>query len=131
MAISKRELTQPIWANPIWPDPLPEPDDLRMVYGAEADELVVLFRNARHSAPVFDFIDTPDVSYSAVKIDMESGAVIGVLVYPLAAFAIERHPDWRPASAPNPLPAVASRIVTDVKHLYDQYGLVPDEPERE
>ena len=76
---------------------------------------------------IFDSIATPgEVDYAAIKIDMGSAAVIGVLVYPLAAWAVERHPEWREATAPNPPPDVARRIVLDIKELYDRYGRTPE-----
>ena len=112
----------PPWANPIWPDQLPDPTSLRLLYGSVADELVVLFENARGQAAYVDFIDTPDVTYAGVKVDMHSGAVIGVHVYPLAALAVELHPAWRRALMPDPSPRIANRIVTDIKQLFERYG---------
>lgn len=129
MVIARPELTPPPWANPIWPDPLPKSRDLRVLYGAVADELVVLFDDVQRPPGIFDFIDTPDETYAAIKIDMQTGAVIGVLVYPLTALAVRLHPDWRAAGKPNPSPDIANRIVMDIRRLYDQYGPLPDEAE--
>jgi len=126
LAVAKPELEEKIWSDPVWPDPLPEPASLRLLYAAEADELVVLFDDQRYPAVYFDFIGTLDEDYAAIKINMRSGDVIGVLVYPLAALAVERHPAWRPALAPNPPQAVANRIVMDIKDLYDRCGLIPE-----
>jgi hypothetical protein len=94
-----------------------------LVYGSFADELVVLFEEGLGREGYFDFIATPDLDDAAIKIDMASGAVIGVLVYPLAAWAVERHPSWRNTLAPKPPPEIARRIVLDIKELCDRYGL--------
>jgi hypothetical protein len=86
----------------------------------------VLFEEGRGREGYFDFIATPDRDYAAIKIDMDSGAVIGVLVYPLAAWAVKRHPAWRNALSPDPPPEIARRIVLDIQELYDRYGRTPE-----
>lgn len=126
MAGRKSEVTVFSLADPTWSDPLPDPGDLRLIYGVEADELVVLIDGTQHSPAYLAFIGTADEVYAAIKVDMHSGAVIGVLVYPLAALGVERHPEWRAAMAPNPRSSVAKRIMMDIKQLYDRYGLIPD-----
>lgn len=131
MAVAKPELEETLWSNPVWPDPMPEPGSLRLLYGAYADELVVLFDDEKHPAVYFDFIATLDQDYAAIKINMQSGDVIGVLVYPLAALAVERHPAWRAAMGTNPPPHVAGRIVQDIKQLYDQFGVISDPEEHD
>jgi hypothetical protein len=129
MAVSKSDLEFSVYDDPHWPDRLPEAKTLRLVYGAEADEMVVLFDSDHHHWPAFVFVDTPDYDYAAVKVDGATGDVVGVMVYPLAAYAVEKHPEWREATKPNPDPMVAARIVSDIKDLFDRYGIEtgPDE----
>jgi hypothetical protein len=129
MAVSKSDLEFSVYDDPHWPDRLPEAKTLRLIYGAEADEMVVLFDNDRHHWPAFVFVDTPDYDYAAIKVDGATGDVVGVMVYPLAAYAVEKHPEWRAATKPNPGPTVAARIVSDIKDLFDRYGIEtgPDE----
>jgi hypothetical protein len=130
MAVSKSEQEFSVYDNPHWPERLPEAISLRLIYGAEADEMVVLFDTVRHHRPAFVFVDTPDYDYAAVKVDGATGDVVGVLVYPLAAYAVERHPAWHRATQPNPDPAVAARIVNDIKDLFDRYGIETGSDER-
>ena len=112
--------------SPIWPRALPDANRLHPAYGRFADEFVVLFGEDRHLEGYFDVIATPSLEYAAIKIDTMAGEVIGVLVYPLAAWAVKVHPAWRQAMAPYPSPAVARRIVLDIKDLYDRYGRTPE-----
>ena len=126
MAVVKPEQIGQVWDIPVWPQAVPNADRLRLVYGSIADELVVLFEDGRGSDGYFDFIDTPDLNYAAIKVDMVSGEVIGVLVYPLAAWAVEQHPAWKDAMTPNPPPAIARRIVLDIKDMHERYGLTPE-----
>ena len=126
MAIAKPELTDQVWETPVWPQTIPGADGLRPVYGPDADELVVLFEEDCGRDAYFDFIATPDVDYAAVKVDMISGQVIGVMVYPLAAWAVKLHAAWSGAVVPDPPPDAARRIVLDIKQLYDRYGLVAE-----
>jgi hypothetical protein len=123
MAVAKPEQVGGTWDYPVWPPTNPSADRLRLVYGSFADELVVLFEEGLGREGYFDFIATPDLDDAAIKIDMASGAVIGVLVYPLEAWAVERHPSWRNTLAPKPPPEIARRIVLDIKELCDRYGL--------
>ena len=126
MAVARPEQVDQVWENPIWPETIPRADCLRLVYGDFADELVVLFEEGRGRDAYFDFIATPgDVDYAAIKIDTISGYVIGVMVYPLAAWAVDVHPAWRDAMEPDPPPEIRRRIVLDIKQLYDRYGRLP------
>lgn len=128
MAIAELELVGQVWDNPVWPEAIPSADRLRLVYGDFVDESVVLFEDARGRDAYCDFIATPDdVDDAAIKIDMGTGAVIGVMVYPLAALAVDVHPAWRGAMEPNPPPEVRRRIVIDIKELYDRYGRLPED----
>jgi hypothetical protein len=42
MAMKKTTMTSP-WDDPIWPVRLPDPFDMRVIYGEIADELVIRF----------------------------------------------------------------------------------------
>lgn len=129
MAIAKPEQVRHAWDTPLWPESVPIADHPRMVYGGFVDELAVLFEGDRGRDGFFDFIATPgDVDYAAIKVDMNSGAVIGVMAYPVAARAVGRHPAWREAMASDPPPETARRIVLDIKELYDRYGRTPEAP---
>jgi hypothetical protein len=114
----------PPWADPNWPDRLPDARTLRLVYGDFADELVVKLDDAIHEEIVVP-ISTPGRDYAGLLVDIDSGAVFGVHVYPLAAYAVERHPAWLAATTPNPAPSVATLIVRDIKNLFDRYGIEP------
>lgn len=125
MATQHTQIAQCVYDNPIWPDRLPDAKALRLLYGDRADEMVVLFDKKRHQDPAYVLIATPEYDYAAVKVDGVSGEVVGVMVYPLAAYAVERHPEWQAATKPNPDPAVAAHIVSDIKALFDRYGVEP------
>ncbi len=129
MAIEKSALTTEIWANPVWPDRLPDSARMRVLYGAYADELVVRFDNARRRDVIVVPITTPADDYAGLMVDGDTGVVIGVHVYPLVAFAVQRHPAWRAATHPHPLPEVASLIVNDIKDLFDRYGIEDPNPD--
>jgi hypothetical protein len=131
LAVENPWLAQPDWNRPSWPDQLPDSGDLRLIYGEVADELVVLFDAKLHRDSWFDWVATPEYEYAAIKIDGTSGQVIGVLVEHLVAYAVEKHPAWLAAAASEPNPEVASRIVNDIKDLFDRYGTEPSEPERD
>lgn len=126
MAIEKSALTPPAWANPVWPDRLPDAAMLRVLYGAFADELVVRFDNDRHLDAIVVPITTPRDDYAGLLVAGDTGAVIGVHVYPLVALAGLRHPTWRAAAEPEPTSETASRIVNDIRALFDRYGI--DDP---
>jgi hypothetical protein len=130
LATPHTRLDPSVYDNPIWPDRLPRTNALRLLYGEFADELVVLFDEKRHQDPVYVLIATPDYDYAAIKVDGATGEVVGVMVYPLAAYAVERHPAWQAATEPNPDPAVAARIVSDIKDLFDRYGIETGSDER-
>jgi hypothetical protein len=119
-----------IYDHPIWPDRLPDASSLRLIYNDYADELVVLFDEFRHFQPAFVLIADADYDYAAVKVDGRTGKVVGVMVYPLNAYAIKRHPTWRAATKPNPDSSVATRIVNDIKDLFDRYGIETGADER-
>lgn len=129
MAVENPELIQPIWAHPVWPDRLPDAETMRILYGADADELVIRFDNARYRDVTVVLITTPTDDYAGLLVEGDRGAIIGVHVYPLVAFAVQRHPAWRAATEPNPTPEVATRIVNDVKHLFERYGIENPDPE--
>jgi hypothetical protein len=126
MAIAKPAQVDHVWDKPVWPPTIPSAERLRLLYGSDADELVVLFAEGRGRDGYFDFIATPNLDYAAIKVAMDSGMIIGVMVYPLAAWAIERHPAWRGALLPNPPAEIARRIVLDIKDLHSRYGLTSE-----
>lgn len=126
MAIEKPVLKPPAWANPVWPDRLPDPARMSILYGAYADELVVRFDDKRYLDVIVVPITTPQRDYAGLMVAADSGDVIGVHVYPLVAMAVERHPAWQAATEPAAPPHVASRIVADIKRLFDRYGI--DDP---
>ena len=123
MAVEKRELSQTPWDTPIWPDRLPDAETMRLLYGELADELVIRFDDNRYSLVAVVLITTPKEDYAGVLVESDRGAVVGVHVYPLVALAVDRHPSWLAAAAPNPPPEVASHIVNDIKRLFDRYGI--------
>jgi hypothetical protein len=130
MAMKRAETTLFPWDDPIWPERLPDSHSLRIVYGAIADELVVRFTAARHPDQVLVVpITTADRDDAGMLVAADSGSVLGVHVYPLAAFAVTRHPTWQAATDPDPSPEVANRIVNDVKDLFDRYGIDDPKPD--
>jgi hypothetical protein len=131
LAIQKPQLNLEVLDNPVWPDRLPGAEALQLVYGNEADELVVHFVNVRYRNPVYVLISTPDYEYTSVEVDGVTGEVIGVMVYPLAAYAVEKHPAWRAATKPNPDLSVAALIVSDIRNLFNRYGIEPTESEHD
>lgn len=129
MAVNKLAAEDPAWASPIWPDCLPNPKDMRVLYGTLADELVIRFSTDRHYDTVVVLISTPDEDYAGVLTDYSSGAVVGIHVYPLLAFAAQIHPMWKPLAERNPPPASVVRIVEDIKELFNRYGVGHPESE--
>jgi hypothetical protein len=111
---------------------LPRRAALQLRYGAIADELVVRFDQLRHRGEFVVPIMTPVEDYAGLLVDGADGHVVGVHVYPVAAYAVKQHPTWREAIGSDPRPEVAERIVRDIKALYDRYGIDtdPDDPDR-
>lgn len=126
MAMNKIVVDDPPWAFPVWPDRLPDPEAMKVVYGTIADELVVRFERGRRYDTVVVPITTPDEDYAGVLTDFSSGAVVGIHVYPLLAFAAQVHPLWKPLAEQDPPPEAIARIITDVKDLFNRYGV--DDP---
>ncbi len=126
MAVEKHELSRSPWENPIWPDCLPDAETMRLLYGEGADELVIRFDNNRYGIVATVLITTPEEDYAGMLVEGDHGAVIGIHVYPLVAMAVERHPSWLSAAAPDPPSEVASTIVNDIRQLFDRYGI--DDP---
>ena len=131
MATTRTEIVRGSWTTPAWPDPLPDPGALRLIYGDIADELVIYFDNLVHYDKVVMFLDSAEADYAAVMVEWGSGAVIGVLVYPLMHDAAKLHPAWRMAATPGPAAEVAGRIVADIKELYDRHGTGADDVDGE
>lgn len=125
----RKHVENPAWASPIWPDRLPVPEAMKVVYGAIADELVIRFSTDRRDDTVVVPVTTPDEDYAAVLVDFTSGSVAGVHVYPLLAFAIQVHPAWKPLAENNPPPEAVARIVTDIRELFDRYGIEDPDPD--
>lgn len=125
MAIQKQQIVDPIWASPSWPDHLPGAAEMRLAYGDIADELVVLFDTSLHGDAVFIWVATPDFDYAAIKVEMETAEVIGVMVYPLRAFAVKLHPSWSEAADAIPPSHIAEHVVKEIFALYQRYGIEP------
>jgi hypothetical protein len=128
MAIRRSTAPPPAWAAPAWPDPLPAASSMRAIYGAYADELVVRFPSELHHETIVVPIATPDVEYAGLLVAMSSGDVIGVHVYPLAAYGVKQHPEWERVTAEKPEPDSVAELVEDIRGLFDQYGIEPDDP---
>jgi hypothetical protein len=112
-------------ATPIWPSTMPDPTNMKVVYGADADELVVrFFPDRKYGLVVVDPIADPH-DYAALMVEYETKAVIGVHVYPLLAFAIAQHPSWSALAQIAPRPAAIAGIVADIRALYERHGLAP------
>lgn len=124
----KQHVDDPAWASPIWPDRLPDPETMKVVYGKVADELIIRFSPNRRVDTVVVPVTTPDEDYAAVLVDFTSGSVAGVHVYPLLAFAVQIHPEWGPLAENNPSSQTIAQIVADIKELFDCYGV--DNPEK-
>ena len=129
MAMNQHAVRDPVWASPAWPDRLPDPSDMKVVYGPIADELVIRFHRDRHVDTLVVPITTPAIDYAGVLTSFSSGAVVGIHVYPLLAFAIQRHPLWSPLAEQNPPPGSIVRIVEEIKELFDRYGVGDPNPE--
>jgi hypothetical protein len=124
MAMKKTATTIEPWDNPIWPDALPDAADMRVVYGAFADELVIRFTDDRyHDIVVVVPVTTPKQDYAGMLVAADTGAVLGVHVYPLAAYAAMQHPAWMQVGHPDPEPAAVMALVEDIKRLFERYGI--------
>jgi hypothetical protein len=123
MAMKKPAAAASALDDPVWPDTIPD-TGLCVRYGVLADELVVRFSDRRyHDVVVVVPIATPDHDYAGLLVAADSGAVLGVHVYPLATFAVKRHPGWRPLREQEPPPAVVGSLIKDIRALYDRYGI--------
>ena len=128
MAMKKTATAENPWDNPIWPEQLPDAKAMRVAFGAFADELVVRFADRRHHAMVIVVpVATPEYDYAGMLVAEDSGAVLGVHVYPLVAYAVEIHPAWQQLAEPDPEPAAVLRVVEDIRALFDRHGIDPDE----
>lgn len=123
MAVNPLVVEDPAWASPVWPDRLPAPRDMKVLYGAVADELVIRFSATRHYDCVVVLITTPNEDYAGVLTDFSTGAVVGIHVYPLLAYAAQLHPTWAPLAERSPPTGSIARIVKDIKELFDRYGV--------
>jgi hypothetical protein len=130
MAIENPEPLQSVWDNPMWPDRLPNPKALRVLYGALADELVIRFDGMRYQDVAVVLITTPSDDYAGLLVEGDRGTVIGVHVYPLVGLAARHHPTWLAAVEPQPSPQVAIGIVNDIKGLFDRFGIEAEAPSR-
>jgi hypothetical protein len=129
MAIEKPTTVFP-WDNPTWPERLPNTAEMRVLYGATADELVVRFSATPHQGMVIVVpVTTPDRDYASLLVADDSGDVIGVHVMPLVAYATRKHPDWIRLAYPEPEPAAVERVVADIRSLFARYGVDDPQPE--
>ena len=129
MAMKNSETVAQAWKYPVWPEALPAAESMRAVYGPEADELTIRFPDTPNRDIVVVFLDIPRVEYAGLMIHEYTGDVVGVQVDYLAHYASAQHPFWRKATEPHPPSAVARCIVSDIKELYDRYGIGADAPD--
>jgi hypothetical protein len=106
--------------RPRWPSGAIDAARCRVLFGLPADELVVRFPDLPEVG-YSDPIDAPDGSDTAVLVDDDTGAVVGIHVYPLLAGAAKAHPSWRSLAEPNPSPEVVAAFVAEVADLFDRY----------
>lgn len=130
MALKKTWTTEPRWETPVWPDRLPDADEMRAVYGAFADELVIRFSPTHHHDMVIVVpITTPETDYAGVLVAADSGAIIGVHVMPLAAYAAKLHPEWKLVGVAEPAPDAVRGLVEDIKNLFERFGIEDPNPD--
>ncbi len=127
MAMKRPVVTDPPWAAPVWPESPPDPAAMRVNYGAYADELVIGFSSDRAYNTVVVPVTTPNDDYAGLLVDIESGAVVGIHVYPLLALAVRLHPTWKPLASPHPQKDTVAQVIADIRGLYGRYGV--DDPE--
>jgi hypothetical protein len=127
MAMKEPTKTETALENPHWPATLPD-SGMRVAYGKIPDELVVRFSPERyHDMVVVAPIATPDLDYAGMLVADDTSEVLGIHVYPLAAFAVKRHPSWRALMEAEPSAEAVLQIVKDIRALYERYGLDPDD----
>jgi hypothetical protein len=110
---------------------MPHAEAMRGSYGSAADELTIRFPDMPARDVIVAWIATPDVEYSGLMVSEHTGHVVGVQVDYLADYATQRHPSWQPAIKSRPNPAIAARIVGDVRDLFDRYGTESSEPSQD
>jgi hypothetical protein len=130
MALTKARYSDKAWRTPTWPEKLPLANTLRAVYGFEADELTIRFPDTPKRDIVVVYIATPETNYAALMVYQPTGEVIGVQTDYLENFAQFEHPAWQAALTERPSPEVASRIVRDIKDLFDRYGIETGDDEQ-
>lgn len=123
MAMKPNVIASPPWSSPIWPDRLPEATSMKVVYGVVADELVIRFWPDAPPNAVVVPVTTPAADYAGVMVDGTTGLVVGIHVYPLLAFAIQRHPAWKALAEANPPETSIVQIVTDIRGLFTRFGV--------
>ena len=102
---------------------------MRILYGCIADELVVRFASDGGHGEIVVPVKTPNVDDAGLLVAAGTGAILGIHVYPLRAFAVQRHSARRAAAEPNPGTEGANLIVTDIEDLFDGYGV--DDPDED
>lgn len=126
MAMKKTAPTKNPWDHPVWPEQLPDPAAMRIVYGEFADELVIRFSDRRHHDLVIVVpVAIPEDDFAGMLVAADSGVVLGVHVYPLAASAVKQHPACKQVGEPEP--EAVLRLVEDIRELYKLYGIERDD----
>ena len=123
MAVTDAGRGAPLWSAPRWPgEPLAEGDS-HAHYNPLADELVVRFSPA--SGPLIAVaIKTPGRDYAHLLVESATGAVVGVQVDDLLAWAVRFHPGWRLLAWPDVAEhrRLLGRFVAEVAALHERYG---------
>ena len=115
MAVTDTEIQH----HPRWPSSAIDAARCRVLFGLPADELVVRFPDLPEVG-YSDPIDAPDGSDTAVLVD-DTGAVVGIHVYPLLAGAARAHPSWRVLAEPNPPWAAVAAFIAEAADLFARY----------
>lgn len=125
MALKRIGREKSDWNSPTWPERLPLATAMRTAYNPLADELTIRFGDEpRKGAIVYtDYVATPETWYAGVLVRWETGEIIGIQVDYLTDYAVGLHPRWQAVMSPSPEPEVIANIVTDIKELFDRYGV--------
>lgn len=120
MAVTRSDLSAGSWTRPRWPSAVPDPGRAVVAYNPLADELTVGI-DGPPGGIVVPLAGT--AGGVAVLVDQETGAVLGGQVDNLLYRAVDHYPSWRRLAEADPPLEVISRFLTDVRGLFDRFGV--------
>lgn len=89
MAVIKSEAD----IEPRWPDIASLPERAELDYDPVTDSLLIAFDRTRPAEHAY--LETGDEDYVALRLALDTGEVVGIVVEDLNRGTLARHPSWR------------------------------------